>query len=154
LVILDLDVHQGNGSAAIFAGDPSVFTLSVHGAKNFPFHKEQSDLDIALPDGSGDPAFLAAVQSGVSSALRQARADLAIYIAGADPYLDDRLGRLAMTKPGLAERDRLVFELCRASGLPIAVVMGGGYARDVNDVVEIHLETIRQAAQLNHDAGP
>jgi acetoin utilization deacetylase AcuC-like enzyme len=153
LVILDLDVHQGNGSAAVFVGDPSVFTLSVHGAKNFPFHKEPSDLDIALPDGSDDAAFLAAVQDGVSRALQQAQADLAIYIAGADPYVDDRLGRLAMTKQGLAERDRLVFELCRSSELPVAIVMGGGYARDVNDVVEIHLQTIRLAAQMANEGG-
>jgi acetoin utilization deacetylase AcuC-like enzyme len=153
VVILDLDVHQGNGSAAVFADDPSVFTLSVHGAKNFPFHKEHSDLDIALPDGSDDAAFLAAVQDGVSRALQQAQADLAIYIAGADPYVDDRLGRLAMTKQGLAERDRLVFELCRSSELPVAIVMGGGYARDVNDVVEIHLQTIRLAAQMANEGG-
>jgi acetoin utilization deacetylase AcuC-like enzyme len=153
VVILDLDVHQGNGSAAIFASDPSVFTLSVHGAKNFPFHKEDSDLDIALPDGSDDSAFLTAVQDGVACALQQARADLAIYIAGADPYYDDRLGRLAMTKLGLAERDQLVFELCRSHGLPVAVVMGGGYARQVQDVVEIHLQTIRLAAHMANGAG-
>ena len=146
--ILDLDVHQGNGTAAVFAGDPTVFTFSVHGAKNFPFHKEQSDLDFALPDGSDDVAFLEAVKSGLPLALQQAQADLAIYIAGADPYAEDRLGRLSMTKEGLAERDRIVFEHCRAIGLPVAVVMGGGYARDVNDVVDIHLQTIRLAAQM------
>lgn len=152
VVILDLDVHQGNGSAAVFADDPTVFTLSVHGAKNFPFHKEQSDLDIALPDGSDDSAFLAAVQSGVSSALQQARADLALYIAGADPYVNDRLGRLAISKQGLAERDRIVFDLCRRHKLPVAVVMGGGYARDVNDVVDIHLQTIQLAASMANGA--
>jgi acetoin utilization deacetylase AcuC-like enzyme len=153
VVILDLDVHQGNGSAAVFAGDPTVFTLSVHGAKNFPFHKEPSDLDIALPDGSGDSEFLAAVQSGVSSALQQAQADLAIYIAGADPYVNDRLGRLAISKQGLAERDQIVFDLCRLYNLPTAVVMGGGYARDVNDVVDIHLQTIQLAARMANGAG-
>lgn len=151
VVIVDLDVHQGNGTAAIFAGDPSVFTFSVHGAKNFPFHKEQSDLDIALPDGSDDSAFLEAVRSGLPRAIQQAQAGLAIYIAGADPFVGDRLGRLAMTKDGLAQRDQLVFELCRARGLPLAVVMGGGYARDINDVVEIHLQTLRLAADMaNH----
>ncbi len=146
IVFLDLDVHQGNGSAAIFADDPSVFTFSVHGAKNFPFHKEKSDLDIALPDGSSDDVFLDAVRSGVPEAIRQARAGLAIYIAGADPYVDDRLGRLAMTKAGLAQRDRLVFDHCSKAGLPVAIVMGGGYARQVEDVVDIHLQTLRIAA--------
>jgi acetoin utilization deacetylase AcuC-like enzyme len=148
VVILDCDVHQGNGTAAIFAGDPSVFTFSVHGAKNFPFHKEQSDLDIALPDGSGDEAFLGAVKAGVCQAIEQARADLAIYIAGADPFKGDRLGRLAMTKAGLAERDRFVLSTCRQHALPVAVVMGGGYARQVEDVVEIHQQTVRLAAQI------
>lgn len=148
VVILDLDVHQGNGTAAIFANDPTVFTFSVHGAKNFPFHKEASDLDIALPDGSDDAIFLDAVQSGLPRALKQAEADLAIYIAGADPYLDDRLGRLAMTKEGLAERDRLVLDQCRSYDLPVAVVMGGGYARQVDDVVDIHMQTMRLLAQM------
>jgi acetoin utilization deacetylase AcuC-like enzyme len=152
VIIIDLDVHQGNGTAAIFAGDPTVFTFSVHGAKNFPYHKEQSDLDIALPDASDDDAFLAAVKSGAPRAIQQAQADLAIYIAGADPFYDDQLGRLAMTKAGLAERDRIVFELCQSYGLPVAVVMGGGYARDVNDVVDIHLQTMQLAAQISKTA--
>jgi acetoin utilization deacetylase AcuC-like enzyme len=110
-------------------------------AQQLPFHKEHSDLDLALPDGSDDQAFLEAVQSGLPRALAEARADLVIFIAGADPYKEDRLGRLSMTKAGLAERDRMVFENCRAKGLPVAVVMGGGYARDVNDVVDIHFQT-------------
>jgi acetoin utilization deacetylase AcuC-like enzyme len=148
VVILDCDVHQGNGTARIFANDPTVFTFSVHGAKNFPFHKEQSDLDIALPDGSGDEAFLEAVRFGVNRAVELAEADLAIYIAGADPFVGDRLGRLAMTKAGLAERDRWVLEYCSQHGLPVAIVMGGGYARQVEDVIEIHLQTVRVAARL------
>lgn len=148
VVILDCDAHQGNGTAAIFASDPTVYTFSIHGAKNFPFHKEQSDLDIALPDGADDRFFLAALETGAAQAINQAQADLAIYIAGADPYLDDRLGRLAMTKSGLAERDRIILELCRQAGLPVAIVMGGGYAHQVDDVVDIHLQTIRLAAQL------
>ena len=147
VVILDLDVHQGNGTASIFRQDPTVFTFSVHGAKNFPFHKEQSDLDIALPDESGDEEFLAAARWGVEYALRESRADLAIYIAGADPYEEDRLGRLKISKAGLMERDRLVLELCCQAGLPVAIVMGGGYARRIEDVVEIHLTTFRLAAQ-------
>lgn len=148
VVILDCDVHQGNGTAVIFAGDPTVFTFSVHGAKNFPFHKELSDLDIALPDGSGDEAFLEAVRVGVIQAVELAQADLAIYIAGADPFVGDRLGRLAMTKAGLAERDRWVLAHCRQRGLPTAIVMGGGYARQVEDVVDIHQQTVRLAAQF------
>jgi len=148
IVIIDLDVHQGNGTAAIFAGDASVFTFSVHGQKNFPFHKEQSDLDIALPDGSGDETFLAAVHQGVPQAIRQAEADLALYIAGADPYHEDRLGRLGVTKAGLAARDRLVVEEWRRGGLPGVVTMGGGYARNIQDVVDIHTETVRLAAEF------
>jgi acetoin utilization deacetylase AcuC-like enzyme len=147
VVILDCDVHQGNGTAAIFMNDPTVFTFSVHGAKNFPSHKETSDLDIALPDGSGDEAFLDAVRIGVTQAIELARADLAIYIAGADPFIGDRLGRLAVTKDGLAERDRWVFEHCCTRNLPVVVVMGGGYAKQVEDVVDIHQQTVRVAAQ-------
>jgi acetoin utilization deacetylase AcuC-like enzyme len=148
IVILDCDVHQGNGTAAIFAGDPSVFTFSVHGAKNFPFHKEQGNLDIALPDASGDQVFLEAVRLGVAQAVEQADADLAIYIAGADPFEGDRLGRLAMTKPGLEQRDRWVLEHCWRKGLPVAIVMGGGYADQVEDVVDIHFQTVRIAAEM------
>jgi acetoin utilization deacetylase AcuC-like enzyme len=147
VVILDCDVHQGNGTAAIFAGDPSVFTFSIHGEKNFPFRKEASDLDVSLPDGSRDDVFLEALEDGVTHALELAQADLAIYIAGADPYEDDRLGRLGVTKQGLAERDRRVFDLCYQASIPAAVVMGGGYARRVEDTVEIHLQTIRIAVQ-------
>lgn len=148
IVVIDLDVHQGNGTAAIFAGDPQVFTFSVHGAKNFPFHKEQSDLDLALPDGSDDDAFLSAVRAGLPQATQRSQADLAIYIAGADPFHADRLGRLGMTKAGLLERDRMVFEHCCQLGLPVAIVMGGGYARQVDDVVDIHFQTIRLAAEF------
>ncbi len=143
--VLDLDVHQGNGTAAIFRGDDSVFTLSVHGANNFPFHKEDGDLDIELPDRSGDDAFLTAVEQGVRVALAHAP-DLAYYLAGADPFEGDRLGRLAVTKQGLARRDELVLDLCGAAGVPVAVVMSGGYARDVNDTVDIHFQTIRAAS--------
>jgi acetoin utilization deacetylase AcuC-like enzyme len=153
VLIFDCDVHQGNGTAAIFSGDPSVFTFSIHGAKNFPFHKERSDLDVALPDGSGDAEFLEAVGWGLQTALFQARAELLIYIAGADPYCDDRLGRLKMTKSGLQERDRLVLEACTTAGLPAAIVMGGGYARQIEDTAEIHSNTIRLAAQLANGAG-
>ncbi|MBK9714735.1 MAG: histone deacetylase [Kouleothrix sp.] len=148
VVIIDCDVHQGNGTAAILAGDETIFTFSIHGAKNFPFHKERSDLDIALDDGAGDEAYLAALDQGLCQALELSHADLAIYLAGADPFHDDKLGRLALSKRGLAERDRLVFELCRGAGLPLAVTMAGGYARDVRDTVDIHFQTVRRAAGL------
>ncbi len=148
VVVLDCDVHQGNGTAAIFAGDDSVFTFSIHGQKNFPFHKEASDLDIGLPDKAGDQAFLEALRGGVQQSLEQANADLAIYLAGADPFHDDRLGRLALTKAGLAERDRLVFAACRQAGLPVAITMAGGYSRNVEDTVDIHFQTLQIALEF------
>lgn len=148
VAILDCDVHQGNGTAAIFEGDPTVFTFSIHGARNFPFIKEKSDLDVALEDGTGDEAYLAALGPGVRQALDASRPGLAIYLAGADPYRGDLLGRLALTKEGLAERDRLVFDLCRRAGLPVAIVMAGGYARNVEDTVDIHFQTVYLAARL------
>jgi len=148
VLILDCDVHQGNGTAVIFSNDPRVFTFSVHGQKNFPFHKEISDLDIALPDGSGDEAFLEAIRIGIPESVKLAQADLVIYIAGADPFVEDRLGRLSMTKAGLAERDMWVLEFCREHDLPVAIVMGGGYACRIEDVVDIHMQTIRIAAEL------
>jgi acetoin utilization deacetylase AcuC-like enzyme len=152
MVILDCDVHQGNGTAAIFAGDDSVFTFSVHGQKNFPFHKEQSDLDIALPDGAGDAEFLNAVERGARYAIDHADAELAIYLAGADPFAGDMLGRMAVSKAGLAERDRLVFSLCQSAGLPVAITMAGGYAKNVEDIVDIHFETLRIASSNHKEA--
>jgi acetoin utilization deacetylase AcuC-like enzyme len=148
VVIIDCDVHQGNGTAAILAGDTRIFTFSIHGAKNFPFHKERSDLDIALDDGAGDDAYLSALDHGLSQALELSRAELAIYLAGADPFHDDKLGRLALTKGGLAERDRMVFDYCRGTGIPVAVTMAGGYAREIEDTVDIHFQTVRMAAAL------
>jgi len=148
VVILDCDVHQGNGTAAIAAGDETIFTFSIHGAHNFPFHKEQSDLDVPLEDGADDDAYLTALDRGLRQAIERARADLAIYLAGADPYEDDRLGRLALTKEGLAERDHLVFRRCRDAGLPVAVAMAGGYARRVEDTVDIHLQTVWAASKV------
>ena len=149
VVILDCDVHQGNGTAAIFAQDPSVFTFSIHGAKNFPFHKEPSDLDIALPDGCGDDQYLDSLRQGLEQSLARAGAGLAIYLAGADPFEGDRLGRLALSKPGLVKRDRLVFSLCGEAGIPVAVTMSGGYADCVDDSVDIHYQTIKIAAQYH-----
>ena len=149
VVILDCDVHQGNGTAAIAAGDPTIFTFSIHGARNFPFHKEPGDLDIGLEDGTGDEAYLEALEWGIQRSLSEAGADLAIYLAGADPYFDDRLGRLALSKEGLLQRDRLVFELCGRAGLPVAVTMAGGYARRVEDTAEIHFQSVQAAAEFH-----
>jgi len=152
VVVVDTDVHQGNGTAAILHGDPSIFTFSIHGAGNFPFHKEESDLDVALPDGADDGEFLEALENGLERALEDSRADLAIYLAGADPFEDDRLGRLSASKQGLTERDRLVLESCRERGIPVAVTMAGGYARSVEDTVDIHFRSIETAATLLNPA--
>ena len=148
VVVLDCDVHQGNGTAAIARDDPTIFTFSIHNENNFPLHKEPSDLDIGLEDGTGDGEYLAALETGVRRALSSTRAGLAIYLAGADPYEGDLLGRLALTKEGLARRDRLVLDLCYRAGLPVAVVLAGGYGRHVEDTVDIHLQTVRIAAGL------
>jgi acetoin utilization deacetylase AcuC-like enzyme len=152
VVVIDTDVHQGNGTAAILRGDPTVFTFSVHGAKNFPFHKEESDFDAPLSDGAGDTEFLATLESGLEAALDAADASLAIYLAGADPFEGDRLGRLSVTKSGLAERDRIVLETCRERGIPVAVTMAGGYASEVEDTVDVHFQSIRRAADLLESA--
>ena len=150
VLVCDCDVHQGNGTAAILADDPSVFTFSIHGANNFPFRKEVGDLDIELPDGTGDADYLAALASGLHRALSAAQPDLVVYLAGADPHEGDRLGRLALSKRGLAQRDRFVLDTCADAGAAVAVVMAGGYPRVMDDVVDIHLETVRIAAAL-HD---
>lgn len=147
-LIVDCDVHQGNGTASILAGDPTAFTFSIHAANNFPFDKEASDLDIELPDGTGDLAYLDALEKGVCRALSASQPDLAIYLAGADPHKGDRLGRLELTKDGLALRDRLVLELCKASGIPVAVAMAGGYGRRIEDTVDIHLATVALARDI------
>ena len=147
VLILDCDVHQGNGSAALAAGDPTIFTFSIHNEQNFPLHKEPSDLDIGLNDGTGDAEYLAALEPGLRQSLDLARADLAIYLAGVDPHERDLLGRFAMSKNGLAERDRMVLSLCREAGLPVAVALGGGYGRRVEESVALHLQTVLVAAE-------
>jgi len=143
-LIVDLDVHQGNGTAALVHGDDRIYAFSVHGEHNFPFHKEQSDLDVGLPDGTGDERYLEALSSSLPRALQESSPDLVIYLAGADPYYDDRLGRLALSMDGLRARDSLVLKLC--AGLPLALTMGGGYARDVRDTAAIHATTVRLLA--------
>ncbi len=148
VVILDTDVHQGNGTAFIFRDSPEVFTLSIHGANNYPFRKEPGDLDLELQDGAGDEEFLDAVREGLKGALDAFAPDFAFFLSGADPFEGDRLGRLAVSKEGLKEKDRLILDSCRALGVPTAIVMGGGYAEDILDTVDIHLNTIRVAAAL------
>ena len=147
VAIIDCDVHQGNGTASIFAGDDSVFTFSIHGARNFPFAKEASDLDIELADGTRDDEYLWHLERGLDETLERSRPQLAFYLAGADPYEDDRLGRLKLTKGGLARRDELVLGTLAARGIPVAVAMAGGYARDIEDSVEIHANTLTTARQ-------
>jgi acetoin utilization deacetylase AcuC-like enzyme len=147
VAIIDLDVHQGNGTAAIAARDDSIFTFSMHAQSNYPFVKESSDLDIHLPDRTGDEAYLAALAGGLKEIKRRFLPDLLIYLAGADPFEDDRLGRLALTKAGLAQRDQTVFEFARGMGVPVAVAMAGGYGRQIQDTVDIHLHTVNCAMQ-------
>jgi len=145
VLIVDCDVHQGNGTASILAGDERIFTFSIHGARNYPFTKEQSDLDIELPDGCSDAAYLQHLESGLETAFDLARPELVIYLAGADPYHDDRLGRLGLSFAGLAERDLRVFAHCRSRHLPLAIAMAGGYARQIDDTVRIHATTLQLA---------
>jgi acetoin utilization deacetylase AcuC-like enzyme len=146
VVILDCDVHQGNGTAEIFSGDESVFTMSIHGARNFPLRKHPGSLDVALEDGTGDDAYLAALAPAVAAAFDRGRPELVLYIAGADPYEGDRLGRLKLTKPGLLARDRLVLDAARRAGVPLAIVCGGGYCEEIESIVDIHAATMLLAA--------
>ncbi|MBK1711597.1 histone deacetylase family protein [Rubrivivax gelatinosus] len=147
VLVVDLDVHQGNGSAAIFADDPTVFTLSLHGAKNFPLRKEASDLDVELPDGCADAEYLAALDAALEETWRRLGTPpgLAFYLAGADPHENDRLGRLQLSAEGLAERDRRVFAALAARRIPVAVTMAGGYGRDIAVTVEIQRRTLEHA---------
>ena len=147
LLVVDLDVHQGNGTAELCAGDASIFTFSMHGAKLYPAIKPASDLDVALPAGAGDADYLDLLAQCLPSAIARSRADAVIYLAGADPWEGDRLGHLRLTKAGLAERDRQVFQTCRRAGLPVCVSMAGGYAPAVEDIVEIHGRTLQIASE-------
>jgi acetoin utilization deacetylase AcuC-like enzyme len=148
VAVIDLDVHQGDGTAAIFAGDASVFTLSLHGEKNFPFRKAASDLDVALPDGCGDAEYLAALGRALEALWREHAAapfGLAFYLAGADPHEGDRLGRLKLSAAGLLERDRTVFAALAERRIPVALTMAGGYGRDIDVTVAIQAATLRAA---------
>ena len=147
VAVVDLDVHQGNGTAHIFRADPSVFTLSIHGDKNFPFRKEDSTLDIALPDGCTDGPYLEALEQALLTLESQFAPGLVIYLAGADPFEGDRLGRLKLTTDGLQTRDRRVFDWCFARCIPVVFVMGGGYGVQIGDTVGVQLNTYRIALE-------
>ncbi len=146
IAVIDLDVHQGNGTASIFKDDQSVFTFSMHGDKNFPFKKEVSDLDVALPDGTADHDYLAALRLHLDAVLNRHRPDFAFYLAGADPYEGDRLGRLKLTIDGLRTRDEIVLRACATAGLPVAISMSGGYANNIDAIITIHANTIQTAS--------
>ena len=140
--VIDLDVHHGNGTAAIFASEPRVFTFSMHQERNYPAVKPPSDLDVGLADGVGDAEYLDLLERSLGPVVDGHRPSLALYLAGADPYREDQLGGLALTRAGLLARDRLVLERCRAAGVAVAVVLAGGYARDTRDTVAIHTATV------------
>ena len=144
--VVDLDVHQGNGTHAIFEGDTSVFTFSMHGGRNYPFHKVAGCLDVELADGTGDDVYLATLAGALPGALSAAEPDLVIYLAGSDPHEGDRLGRLCLTFDGLARRDAMVLDACREVGIPVAITIAGGYGRNISDSVAAHLNTVRVAA--------
>jgi len=148
VAVVDLDVHQGNGTHACFAGDADVFTFSMHGARNFPFHKVPGTLDVELDDGTGDAAYLAQLALHLPRVLHAARPDLVVYLAGADPHEGDRLGRLALSFEGLRRRDWMVLESCREVGIPVCATIAGGYGKDVHDTVAVHLNTVRLLAQF------
>ncbi len=149
VAIVDLDVHQGNGTASILAQDDSVFTLSLHAANNYPFTKECSDLDVALPDGLADAGYLDALRMALADMFARVSPDLIIYLAGADPHEGDRLGKLKLTLDGLAARDRMVLEQASRRGIPVALAMAGGYGRNIQDTVDVHVQTIAIAAEYS-----
>lgn len=146
VAVIDLDVHQGNGTASILKDDPTVFTLSLHGEKNYPFRKEASDLDVGLPDGCDDDSYAAALARALDTLHARFAPDLLIYLAGADPHEDDRLGRLRLTLAGLARRDTMVFDFALSHRLPIAVAMAGGYGNQIENTVAVHTQTVALAA--------
>ena len=149
VAVVDLDVHQGNGTAHIFGGDHSVFTLSLHGARNFPFRKEPSDLDVELPDGCLDDDYLQALEQALETLAQRFTPELIFYLAGADPHEGDRLGRLALTHDGLEARDRRVFDWAWQRRIPVAFAMAGGYGRNLDDTVQAQLNTWRVAGQYH-----
>lgn len=153
VIVLDTDVHQGNGTASIATGDASIFTFSIHGAKNFPRVKVPGDLDVELPDETGDAEYLVALEQGATQALEAARAEVAIFLSGADPFAGDKLGRLSLSKAGLRQRDELVFALCDRYSLPVILTMGGGYAAEIEDTVEVYFNTVQTALNSRPKTG-
>lgn len=147
-MVVDTDVHQGNGTAAIFAGDDSVFTLSIHQENNYPAYKPASDVDLEMADRVEDDEYLGALIPAVQEALDEFQPEVVFYIGGADPYCEDQLGGLSLTKRGLMERDRRVFEEARRRGIPVATALAGGYARRVEDTIRIHVNTIVAARDV------
>jgi acetoin utilization deacetylase AcuC-like enzyme len=147
--VIDLDVHQGNGTHAVFADDDHVYTFSMHGGRNYPFRKVAGDLDIELDDRTGDDAYLALLADALPRVIDAARPDLVVYLAGADPHEHDRLGRLALTFDGLARRDSMVIEQCREVGIPVAVTIAGGYGDPIDDTVQVHVTTTAIAARYS-----
>lgn len=152
-LVIDTDVHQGNGTAAIFADDPRVFTFSIHGERNRPYGPCASDLDIGLPDGTGDEEYLDHLRIALNDRLPRRGPQLCVYVAGADPFVDDRLGRLALTKGGLRERDMMVVEFAHRQRMPLVITMAGGYSPSVNDIVDIHFQTVEIAANACEKRG-
>ncbi|MCC6460799.1 MAG: histone deacetylase [Saprospiraceae bacterium] len=148
ILLVDLDVHQGNGSAHIFRDEPRVFTFSMHGERNYPLRKEQSDLDIGLPDGLSDGAYLQQLENTLPRLLDTVQPDFIFYLSGVDVLETDRLGRLSLSRAGCRQRDRLVLQHCRQYGIPVAVSMGGGYSTRLPDIVEAHANTFRVAQEL------
>ncbi len=152
VAVIDCDVHQGNGTADITNGDDSIFTFSIHGESNFPFRKIPGNLDIGLPDGTGDADYLAALQGGLETTLAT-QPDIAYFLAGADVHVNDRLGKLALSSAGIAARDRLVLQSCRVRGIPVVVTMAGGYGRDIHQTVAIQLQTVQLCREWEINPG-
>jgi len=148
ILIIDLDVHQGNGTAEIFKYKPEVFTFSMHGDKNFPFKKEVSSLDVPLEDGIGDEAYLSILEVNLKKAFERSKPDFVFYLAGVDVLATDKLGKLSLTKKACKERDNIVLQLCKLKNLPVQVSMGGGYSADIKDLVDAHCNTYRLAFNL------
>ncbi|MEM7113206.1 MAG: histone deacetylase [Chloroflexota bacterium] len=149
VAVIDCDVHQGNGTAEITANDPTIYTFSIHGEKNFPFRKIAGDWDIGLPDGTEDEAYLAELKTAVSHIRSTVQADLIYYLAGADPHVNDKLGRLSLTAAGLAARDRFILQACRQAGVPVVVLMAGGYGRLLSETVALYFQTVCIAAEFS-----
>lgn len=148
ILILDLDVHQGNGTAEIFAEEPDVFTFSMHGEHNYPLHKEASDLDVAVKDGTGDEAYLQLLEQNLDSVLNHFQPDFVFYQSGVDVLASDKLGRLAMSLQGCMERDRIVFNTVKQLGVPVVCSMGGGYSPEIRTIIEAHANTFRMVQQI------